>query len=265
MLLISTGPRAQQSKEESMPWPPEDTTPAGNAVLRLQEFLLRTFNDQRGVHVETLMTAVGSLAGFSAQYAIRETVVKTGKLPEHGGADLQAGAFVIVTTKAGETFYFGDLLNSYLVPTNTKYGPGRYTLFGFVAPAVQQAGKQPLGFAEIREIFGRAASSAGKEEFGVLSLPANHQPKFQPREALNRLWPAAKLILSNTKLPGNNGRSVPTEYWPTVIAIVAQKLIRQTKSALDPTLSMQILFEAAIPMSKVDPKTVPQELPAAKQ
>jgi hypothetical protein len=33
--------------------------------------------------------------------------------------------------------------------------------------------------------------------------------------------------------------------------------VLQTKDVVDPTLSMRILFKAAVPMSKVDPATVP--------
>jgi hypothetical protein len=39
--------------------------------------------------------------------------------------------------------------------------------------------------------------------------------------------------------------------------LTAQGLLEQAKNALDPNLSMLIAMAAAIPMSKVDPTTVP--------
>src|SRR5215831_9759800 len=65
--------------ESKLPWEPDGKVAAGFAVQNLQLLLLNAAKDQRGVHVETLMTIVGALAGFSAQHAVWETVVKTGK------------------------------------------------------------------------------------------------------------------------------------------------------------------------------------------
>jgi hypothetical protein len=39
--------------------------------------------------------------------------------------------------------------------------------------------------------------------------------------------------------------------------MTASALVEDAKSVLDPKLAMRIVLEAAIPMSKVDPKTVP--------
>ena len=55
---------------------------------------------------------------------------------------------------------------------------------------------------------------------------------------------------------------MPPAYWPMLLAIVAGNLIKRTKAALDPRLAMLLVFEAAVPMSKVDPKSVPQEITA---
>jgi hypothetical protein len=250
-----------------MPWEPDGSVVAGFAVHSLQHFLLngaasledtRAANDQRRVHTETLMTMVGALAGFSAQHAIWEIVVQTGKLPAHAGANMNAGAFVVATTKNGETYYFGDLLSSYLIPQNHPLGPGQYTLWNFLAAAVQSSGGQPLGPQEIGEIFKNAAATAGGPQFGVPRLPKGHQPRLSPRDALNALWPATRKLLSRDDAPGAQGQRLSPAHWPTVIALTAQKLIQLTKGTLDPALSMRIVLEAAVPMSKVDPKTVPQ-------
>jgi hypothetical protein len=250
-----------------MPWEPDGTVVAGYAVQSLQHFLLngaaslegeQAAKDQRRVHAETLMTMVGALAGFSAQHAIWETVVQTGKLPANGGPNMNAGAFVVATMKNGEAYYFGDLLNSYLIPQNHPLGPGQHTLWSFLAAAVQSSGGQPLGPQEVGEIFKNSAATMGGPQFGVPRLPDAHRPRLSPRAALNALWPATRKLLDRDDAPGAQGRRLSPAHWPTVIALTAQKLIQLSKETLDPALSMRIILEAAVPMSKVDPKTVPQ-------
>jgi hypothetical protein len=46
-----------------------------------------------------------------------------------------------------------------------------------------------------------------------------------------------------------------------VAALVARQLVAMAKNTLDPRLSVALIMESAIAMSKVDPKTVPQVLP----
>ncbi|MEM8744866.1 MAG: hypothetical protein AAGF14_09555 [Pseudomonadota bacterium] len=208
------------------------------------------------------MTAVGALAGFSAQYAIWKEVVEAGKMPLHGGEDQNAGAFVVMKTNNGETYYFGNLLNSYIVPQSkdiAPLGPGHFTLWGFLASAVQATGGEPTSGDAINSIFQHAASTVGTPNFGVPQLPEMHRPGLPPRELLNKLWPGAKSILGSTDVPGEGNESLPIGLWPTVVALTAQKLIEQAKDAIDPTLAMRIALEAAVPMSKVDPQTVPQD------
>jgi hypothetical protein len=243
-----------------MPWGPDESALAGFVVLKLQGGLLKAASDQRGVHVETLMTMVGALAGFSAQHAIWETVVKTGRMPEDGGRNIKAGAFAVIDTKSAEKYYFGDLLNSYLIPQNAPLGPGQNTLWSFLAAAVQESGGAPVPPEQVAEIFRNAAQTVGGPQFGVPRLPEGRRTRLSPREALNALWPAAVKILSHEGAPGASGQRLSPGYWPTLIALTAQRLIKQSKGALDPALSMRIVLEAAVPMSKVDPRTVPQEL-----
>jgi len=247
--------------ENRMPWEPDGSVIAGFAVTNVVDYVIGDLKGPRGVHVESLMTLVGALAGFSAQHAIWETVVKTGKLPEHGvGADFNGGAFVVVTEQSGEKFYFGDLLNSFLVPQEAKlasFGPGPHTLWGFVASAVMQCGREPIGFDAISDIFANASKTIGTAFFGEPRLPKQHQPAISPRRALNRAWPKVRAILARDDAPGAGARSLWPGHWPIALGVVARKLVLDTKDALDPTMSMRILFEAAIPMSKVDPTTVP--------
>jgi hypothetical protein len=250
------------SMDGEMPWGPEEADAANGAVSRLTEYLMADLKGPRGVHIETMLTIVGALAGFSAQHVIWETIVKPGKLPVHGvGAAFNDGAFVLAEAVTAEKFYFGDLLNSYLVPTGgelAKFGPGRYTLWGFVTAAVIRCGRKPLTREEIGEIFSNTAATVGSALFGEPRLPKVHRPAMLPRNALNRAWPKVRDILARPDPASPNGSPLSVSYWPMVIGLVAQNSITQAKDVIDPVLAMRIVFEAAIPMSKVDPTTVPQ-------
>jgi hypothetical protein len=248
--------------ERRPPWPQEDNVVAQFALTNLQKFFLDALKNDRGIHVETLMTVIGALAGFSAQHAIWETVVKSGKLPVHGGDKHDSGAFVMVGPVGGETYYFGNLLNSYLVNESKEIaplGPGPYNLWGFLAAVVVNNGREPLTSEQVSEIFSNVATTIGTPQFGQPRSPVGHEAQIMPRDALKTYWPSAKIVLSRDDAPGAKGRRLSPAYWPMVIGIVGAKLIDLSKKVLDPALSMRIVFEAAVPMSKVDPKSVPQE------
>jgi hypothetical protein len=244
-----------------MPWMVDGRNAAEFALTNLLSYLIDAHKDLRRGLVESLMTATGALAGFAAQHAIWERVVRPGHMPEHGGQNLRAGAFVVATATSGEKFYFGDLLNAYLVPKDTMHvplGPGVHTLWSIAGAAVAVCGRAPLTMGEVAEIFRHNAATIGSAAFGLPRLPAGHAPVLAPREALNAAWPAALEILERRDAPGARGLPVKPEHAPTVCALAAHKLIVATKDALDPALSMRILFEAAVPMSKIDPASVRQ-------
>jgi hypothetical protein len=70
-----------------------------------------------------------------------------------------------------------------------------------------------------------------------------------------------KFIFTRTDGPGPAaGNSVATAHWPIVAALIAQQFVTMAKDTLDPRLSVALIMEPAIAMSKVDPTTVPQAL-----
>lgn len=248
--LFSASPGICQHKF----WSDGEKQAADVAIRELQLYLLKSIKDERGVHVETLMAAAGAIAGFSAQYTIRKTVVEAGVLPLHGGRDFNAGAFVIAQGKDGQEYYYGDLLNSYLLPQAAPLGPGPYTLYGFLSYSVKKEGGRPTSKETLVEIFKSATRSAGSGEFGRFTLPEKHWPKVPARELLNRYWSGARGILSKAR--SAQGTALPVKYWPAACALATSSLVKLVKKALSPELVMRVALEAAIPMSKVDPKTV---------
>ncbi len=71
-------------------------------------------------------------------------------------------------------------------------------------------------------------------------------------------------MLTRKDGPGTaKGRHVPPHYWPLVIDLVARQCVLMSKSGARPEDRLsRSLMESAIAMSKVDPKTVPQVMPA---
>src|ERR1041385_2851028 len=79
----------------------------------LAQSLISGLNDQRGVHIETLLCALGSLAGYSCQASVRELLVKQGGEPEEK-------VFVIANGKDGKKYFFGDALNKPLAEDRSE-------------------------------------------------------------------------------------------------------------------------------------------------
>jgi hypothetical protein len=210
----------------------EDDATGGAA--RIVRFLLETYNDD-GVNAETILSAAGALAGFAAQQAIWEGYVRTGKLAAEQ-------AIACVKTKSGETYFFGDLLNTILASTKE----GHLSIWTFVAGAAMSLDAPTL--PPVAPMFEHCAATVGTPAFGIPVLPSHIRLKEMPRQAL-RHWPQVKSILLSAGLE-------PLR-WPLEIGVAAQKIIVLTKDALPADFGALVVMQAAIPMSKVDPRTVP--------
>jgi len=189
------------------------------------------------VHTETLLTEIGALAGFATQISIRRSVI------ESQGLD-PANVLVEVVTKNDEIYYFSDLLN-WILFENMDQPP--YSVWAYVAAAVPP--ERLLLMPDIPEIVSNAARSIGTRRFGVPRLPREHMPNKLPRAALDEHWRLAQAELVAS------GRD-PSE-WPYDFAMAAQWQISTGRGTLEPELAAKIVMEAAIPMSKLDPRTVP--------
>jgi hypothetical protein len=247
------GGQDESSKFErpAFPWEPDGSIKANLAIGNLREALLAWLKGDQGIHVETLMVVVGALAGFTAQNAAFRSIGPPGT-PAPKGALMMAEA-------GGERYFFGDRINGYLV---RQPGENRYPLWGYIAAAALQAGMPESEMPDVPEMFGHIAGTVGTPAFGIPRAPAEHPSQITPRKALEVFWPAVKALLSNTDGPGpTKGTSVAQEHWPLVVALVARQFIVIAKDTLNPRISLCLIMESAIAMSKIDPKTVPQTVP----
>jgi hypothetical protein len=208
----------------------------GDTPTRIADWLMRELKDQRGIHCETLLTVIGALAGYAAQQALWEGMVKPGKLAI-------AQAFKVVETSSGATYFFGDTLDSLLVSMEPKH----VSVWKIVAGSALTAGGDHL--PNPADLLRHCAATAGTSAFGLPRLPDDHLPSILPRAAVERFWPGARLLLSLAD---------PLQ-WPLLMAHAAQKLMLAMKGSIAPDLAVKIVMEAAVPMSRVDPTTVPND------
>lgn len=238
--------QAPGAEAAEFPWGPDDEIIANSAIGNLRDNLLAAMKDEQGVHTESLMVAIGAIAGFAAAYAVWETMIKTAK------AQLMKDLHVLQGAN-GATYYSGDILNAILLPQ----AGSRHTIWEYVGGGAIKAGVARENLPDIEGIFAHVAGTIGSDRFGVVRVPDDHQPAFTAHEALMAVWPRTKDMLGSTQAPGAEGRSLAIEHWPAVAGIVAQQFIVMAKDVLDPALSAHIVMESAIAMSKIDPITVP--------
>jgi hypothetical protein len=208
---------------------------ANKVSSELIEMLFAELSESSGVHPETALTTLGALAGFSGQMAIRENLIKTGKIAEDK-------AFVVARTNRGETYYFGDLLSEILFSNK----PDIVSISGMVGGAAQQSGAKTL--PDVGDIARHVAGSVAGGGFGVPRLPPHHMPRIPPIELLDRFWnPMRNFLVVNVHSPAQ---------WPLVFGLAARKVIVMAKDTLDPALAAQIVMETTIPLASVDPAKI---------
>jgi hypothetical protein len=189
------------------------------------------------IHPQTVLTQIGALAGFAAQMAIRKAIIAPQNL------DI-AEILPSVVTKNGERYYFSDTLN-WTVFENTATPP--YSVWAYVRDIVPEGEQGAL--PDVAEMLGYAARTIGTNRFGVPRLPAEHMPQMMPRAALAQHWQAVQREFEASARH-------PSE-WPFDLAYAAQWQMATSRDRVPLALAARIVMEAAIPMSKIEPATVP--------
>jgi hypothetical protein len=241
------------------PWGAEDDIAANQAVGGLRNFLLGAVRTERGIQAETLLVAAGALTGYAVIHAVFEAYLKRGRAQVGDAQAASTGkAIVEVKGKDGQTYFCGDLINSFLA---ASAGPASRPFFvwGYLAGVAINSGVPAAELPDLNEMFRHSASTVGTAEFGIPRAPANLKPMLTPRQAVDRLWPAVRTGLARIEGPGTGSRGIDVEHWPIICAIVAQQLIGQTKGVIDVKVALRLVMESAIAMSKIDPRSVSQE------
>ncbi len=206
------------------------TDPLIGAKLGSREItqrLLSAMKGERGVHIESLLCALGSVAGYACQASVRAQAISR-ELPE-------TSLFTVVKTHDGKTFYFGDNLNKPLAES-------QYSVWSLAAAGAQDAGcKVP---PSVESVFKYTSETVGSDKFGKPRIPPGHAAQDIPINYVKALWPALSPTIKRF--------CVNPEHWPILLGISIQEVIEMGKQTLDPCISLQIVMESAIPMSKIE-------------
>jgi hypothetical protein len=194
----------------------------------LTQRLIKSLRDENGVHIETLLTVLGSLAGFSCQMSVREELAQSDK-------QVKAEPFMVVAGADGKNYYFGDALNRPLAES-------QWSIWALCAGAAQHMGCTEL--PDINDIFRHVSETVGGERFGVPRVAEAHQPNDLPINLVRTIWP-------NT-LPFVAEFCDRPVQWPVLLGIAIQQAMYLGKGIIDPGLAVSIVMESAVPMSKVD-------------
>ena len=192
----------------------------------LQRVLTAT-KSARGVHVDSLLVALGALSGYACQASLRAQARLKG-LPE-------SALLVTVQTKDGKKYFFGDGLNKSLAES-------QYSVWSLAAGTAQRAGCSTV--PDLGEIFKHTSETVGTESFGKPRVAPNHMPQDLPLNYVQSLWP--RLLPTVRKFCPN------PEHWPILFGLSVQDAIDMSKKAIDPCTALQLVMESAVPMSKID-------------
>lgn len=204
--------------------------PLAGARIAAQEVyhrLTSAMQNDKGVHAESLLCALGALAGYACQVSVRQRNVARGLAEDAGLATIEA--------TDGNKYFCGDAINAPLAES-------QYSVWGLAAAAAQKSGCQDL--LDVNEIFRHSIKSLGSSEFGLLRLPLRQSPADRPLNYLKALWP--------NLMPTMRLLCPIQAHWPILFGLAIQEAIHSGKSVIDPCIALKIVMESAIAMSKVD-------------
>lgn len=193
--------------------------------------LLKAMKSEKGVHAESLLTALGALAGYACQASLRSEALSRGE-----GAN---SPFIEVKTADGKRYFYGD-------PLNHRLFEGHYSVWNIVTSGLRIDGLLET-VPDMHPLFEHVTGTIGTEQFGLPRFPEGHNAGDLPINYLKGLWP--KL------LPLVKEMAPRPEEWPVLYGCALQEILRMTKGVMPPELALQVIMESAVPMSKVDLQT----------
>jgi len=193
------------------------------------EVLERTVNAMKGgtgqVHPQSLLCALGSLAGYACQQDVRNVYMKNKGMAEDT-------VFTVMENKQGRKFFFGDLLNEPLVNE-------RYSVWSLIGGAVQKAEAR---LPDVNDIFRYVSYVVGGEHFGrVRSCETGDDMETY----VKNMWRPLAAIAENYAQDGE---------LHIVFGLALQRSVISCKGVTDITEAARIAMESAVSMSKIELK-----------
>lgn len=194
--------------------------------------------NETGVHLEKAFGIIGSLGGFSC------AIVASLKSQNDENAEFCKKDYAPVSTRNGETMYFGDFINGPLIENDASFYrqiASRAALFG---------AKKPYN---LNDVFAHHASQVGAPGFGRPRMPKGAKLDQMPIGYVVEHWPALLPIL--------NRYEEDHQGWPISFGAAGAQLIEMAKDTMPPKDALQIMMECAVPMSKVSPTKLEYVMP----
>jgi hypothetical protein len=185
---------------------------------------------ERGVHVESLLVALGAVAGYACQVAAWISP------PPAAIRDESTVRGVEVRGADGRSYFLADAINHYLLESPMS-------VWNVAAGVIPQLSARAL--PDVAEIVQHVASSIGTESFGAIRFPPGTSAGHPPSEYLSRLWPTTREKLDQSGLS-------PAE-WSIAFGIAGQIMLFAARDTVEPTIALAILIETAVAMAKIDP------------
>ena len=197
------------------------------AAHEIYQRVFKVLQGERGVHLESLLGILGSLAGYACQVAVRMKAANEGM---H-----EAARLVRIDGDDARVYWFGDALNAPLFQ-------GEHSVWSLAAGGAQAAGLSAL--PDIEPILRHVSATVGTDTFGIPRGEAAAQLPAAPAKIVGAFWSGLRPILRDTcKNP---------MHWPVALGIALQRAIEQGSSALPPDEALRLVMECAIPMAKID-------------
>jgi hypothetical protein len=197
---------------------------ASKEILRRLGNMLAT---ETGVHAESLFCALGALAGYACQTAVRTQATARG-LP---AAALLAAA----QGEDGHTYYRSGSVDAMLAESQNA-------VWSLLMDGARQAGFETL--PDVGELFHHVASSIGTPDFGKPRQRGPRAPRDLPYLYLRSQWPAFQpMVMKFCSAP---------DQWPLAYAYAIQEALQRYRQQFEPGAAAALAMECAIAMSRID-------------
>ncbi|MFG1384006.1 hypothetical protein [Xanthobacter versatilis] len=195
----------------------------------LVDRLLAAMKTKRGVHAESILGALGSLAGFCCV----DSALKQAAALNRSGREC---GIVVAETSNGNRYYFGDPINYFLAES-------KLSLWALVGGVINDLGSQD--YPNFAEIAGHVAGTIGEPEFGYPRVPEQHKPGDLPINYVREIWPPI--------LPLVEHRAPVLQERITLFGFAVQNVILMGKDVIPAAIAGKLVMECAVPMAKLDP------------
>lgn len=187
--------------------------------------VMQLMTTENGVHVESVVTALGALAGRACQIAAIHQLEQTG--------DATGVGVSRVVTTSGETYLMGDAINRPLLESP-------YSVWSLVSGAAKEQGAE---LPELTELVSHSASTLGGPEFGIPRFAEGTDAAASPREYLE-LW--------NTMLTWVTPTAPRPQQWPMVYGLALQNLFQMMRGQdFDLGVLTRVAMDSALTTAKI--------------